>query len=143
MPADRGRPRLLASHLNARASSHEKRHIGLSANAPDTKQWAGTFMADLIILYWRDIPAQVIVRQGRRNAKRELPLRFTEAIDMCAMRTGAGGTDDYLAEWRKADPVPVGDDLEAEAQEAADRLDREFTRERLVALVKAGGRNDV
>jgi hypothetical protein len=100
-------------------------------------------MADLIILYWRDIPAQVIVRQGRRNAKRELPLRFTEAIDMCAMRTGAGGTDDYLAEWRKADPVPVGDDLEAEAQEAADRLDREFTRERLVALVKAGGRNDV
>ncbi|MCC2690793.1 MAG: hypothetical protein K0S21_3596 [Rhizobiaceae bacterium] len=100
-------------------------------------------MADLIILYWRDIPAQVIVRQGRRNAKRELPLRFTEAIDMCAMRTGAGGTDDYLAEWRKADPVPVGDDLEAEAQEAADRLDREFTRERLVALVKAGGRDDV
>jgi Virulence factor len=100
-------------------------------------------MADLIILYWRDIPAQVIVRQGRRSAKRELPLRFTEAIDMCAMRTGAGGTDDYLAEWRKADPVPVGDDLEAEAEKAAERLDRDFTRERLVDLVKAGGRENV
>ena len=100
-------------------------------------------MADLIILYWRDIPAQVIVRKGRRSAKRELPLRFTEAIDMCAMRTGAGGTDDYLAEWRKADPVPVGDDLEAEAEQAAARLDQDFTRERLVALVKAGGRENV
>ena len=100
-------------------------------------------MADLIIVYWRDIPAQVIVRQGRRSAKRELPLRFTEAIDMCAMRSGAAATDDYLADWRKADPVPVGDDLEAEAASAAERLDGDFTRERLLALVKAGGRENV
>ena len=99
-------------------------------------------MADLIVVYWRDIPAQVIVRQGRKSAKRELPLRFTEAIDMCAMRTGAGGTDDYLAEWRKAAPVPVGDDLEAEATKALEALDAEYDRERLVALVKAGGKND-
>lgn len=97
-------------------------------------------MADLIVVYWRDIPAQVIVRKGRQNAKRELPLRFTEAIDMCAMRTGAGGTDDYLAEWRKADPVLVGDDLEAEAERALAEIDSSYGRERLVALVKAGGR---
>lgn len=97
-------------------------------------------MADLIIVYWRDIPAQVIVRKGRQNAKRELPLRFTEAIDMCAMRTGAGDTDAYLAEWRKADPVPVGDDLEAEAEKALAEYDAAYDRERLVALVKAGGR---
>jgi len=100
-------------------------------------------MADLIIVYWRDIPAQVIVRRGRRSAKRELPLRFTEAIDMAAMRSGAAGTDAYLAEWRKADPVPVGDDLEAEAERAAAELDKAFDRERLVALAKAGGKADV
>ena len=76
-------------------------------------------MADRIIVYWRDIPAQVIIKKGRTNAKRELSLRFTEAIDMCAMRTGAAETDDYLAEWRKADPTPVSDDLEAEADKAA------------------------
>src|SRR5690242_18375637 len=97
-------------------------------------------MADLIVVYWRDIPAQFIVKKGRQSAKRELPLRFTEAIDMCAMRTGAGDTDAYLAEWRKADPVPVGDDLEAEAEKALQALDAEFDRERLVALVKAGGK---
>ena len=84
-------------------------------------------MADLIIVYWRDIPAQVIVKKGRQNAKRELPLRFTEAIDMCAMRTGAGDTDAYLAEWRKAEPVPVGDDLEAEADEGAGRASTRST----------------
>jgi hypothetical protein len=128
--------------LKARASSHEKRQFDASGNAPDAP-YRETFMADLIIVYWRDIPAQVIVKKGRQNAKRELPLRFTEAIDMAAMRAGAGGTDDYLAEWRKADPIPVGDDLEAEAEKAATRLDQEFTRERLVALVKAGGKADV
>lgn len=100
-------------------------------------------MADLVIVYWRDIPAQVIVKKGRQSAKRELPLRFTEAIDMCAMRTGAAETDDYLAEWRRADPVPVSDDLEAEADKMLQKLDTEYDRERLVALVKAGGRENV
>ena len=97
-------------------------------------------MADLIVVYWRDIPAQVIVKRGRQSAKRELPLRFTEAIDMCAMRTGAAETDAYLAEWRRADPVAVGDDLEAEADKALSGLDQTYSRERLVALVKAGGK---
>lgn len=96
-------------------------------------------MADLIVVYWRDIPAQVIVKKGRRNAKRELPLRFTEAIDMCAMRSGAGESDAYLAEWRKAEPVEVSDDLEEEAGNAAARLEAEYDKAKLVALVKSGG----
>ena len=99
-------------------------------------------MADLIIVYWRDIPAQVIVKKGRTNAKRELPLRFTEAIDMAAMRSGAAETDAYLAEWRKADPIPVGDDLEAEADKALADYDARYDRDRLVALAKAGGKEN-
>lgn len=99
-------------------------------------------MAQLQIVYWRDIPAQVIVRAGRKNvAKRELSLRFTEAIDMCAMRTGAAETDDYLAEWRRSDPVEVGDNLEEEAEKAATALETEYDKDRLVSLVKAGGRD--
>jgi len=98
-------------------------------------------MAQLQIVYWRDIPASLIVKSGRRNmAKRELSLRFTEAIDMCAMRTGAAETDDYLAEWRKSDPVDVGDDLDAEADKAAAQLEAEYDKDRLVALVKSGGK---
>ncbi|MCV0397376.1 MAG: virulence factor [Rhizobiaceae bacterium] len=99
-------------------------------------------MADLVVVYWRDIPAQVIVRKGRQNAKRELPARFSEAIDMAAMRSGAADTDAYLSEWRRADPVAVGDDLEAEAERAAAELDAAFDRDRLVALAKAGGRDN-
>ncbi len=97
-------------------------------------------MADLVVLYWRDIPAQVIVRKGRATAKRELPLRFTEAIDMAAMRSGAAETDAYLAEWRRGDPQTVGDDLEAEAEKAAAAIDTQWTKERLTEIAKAGGR---
>lgn len=96
-------------------------------------------MAQRIVVYWRDIPAQVIVRRRRETAKRELSLRFTEAIDMCAMRVGARDSDAYLAEWRKGDPVEVGDDLEAEADRALEQLETDYPKERLVALVKAGG----
>jgi hypothetical protein len=100
-------------------------------------------MADLIVVYWRDIPRQVIVKKGRQSAKRELSVRFEEAIDMAAMRSGAAGTDDYLNEWRRAAPVTVGDELEAEADKAVAELEDSFPRERLVALAKAGGRADV
>jgi hypothetical protein len=61
---------------------------------------------------------------------------------MCAMRTGAGDTDAYLAEWRKAAPVEVSDDLEAEADKALADIEAKYDRDRLVALVKSGGLAD-
>ena len=97
-------------------------------------------MADLTILYWRDIPAQVIAKAGRRSAKRELTLRFIEAIDMAAMRSGAAATDDYLADWRRGDPTPCGDDLEAEADSAVAAIEAAYPPARLRELARAGGR---
>ena len=100
-------------------------------------------MAQLQIVYWRDIPAQVIVKAGRRSvAKRELSLRFIEAIDMCAMRTGAAQTDDYLAEWRRSDPAEVSDNLEEEADKAVADLEAEYDKARLIKLVDNGGKTD-
>jgi hypothetical protein len=96
-------------------------------------------MADRIIVYWRDIPAQVIVKSGRKAAKRELPERFVQAIDACAMRVGAQDTDAYLAEWRRGAPQPCGDDLEAEAQAALQGLESDYGRDRVRQLVDNGG----
>jgi hypothetical protein len=100
-------------------------------------------MASLIILYWRDIPSQVIAKAGRTSAKRELPQRFIEAIDAAAMRAGATGTDEYLAGWRRGDPTPCQEELEAEASAAADRLEAEYHHGRLLALVGNCGRERV
>ena len=58
-------------------------------------------MPKLTIIYWRDIPAQVIGQQGRKRFKLELPRRFAEAIDRAAMRAGKGSSDLYLEEWRR------------------------------------------
>ena len=99
-------------------------------------------MAQLTIVYWRDIPAQVIVKKGRASAKRELPERFVQAIDMAAMRSGAAGTDDYLAEWRRGVPEPCGADLEASVEAAAAKIEAEYDKDRLVRLAKNGGREE-
>ena len=96
-------------------------------------------MPDVTIVYWRDIPAQVIVGKGRRGAKVQLPERFEQAIDRAAMKVGAQDTDAYLAEWRKADPYPVeGEQMEVAQAEAA-RLDAEYDQERIKALIANDG----
>ncbi|SRR6056297_2807850 len=96
-------------------------------------------MAELTIVYWRDIPAQVIVGKGRRGAKVQLPERFEQAIDRAAMKTGAAGTDDYLAEWRKIPSGPVEGDPQEAANAAAARLEAEFDNERIKALIANDG----
>ncbi|MEL7543162.1 MAG: virulence factor [Pseudomonadota bacterium] len=98
-------------------------------------------MPQKIIVYWRDIPAQVIVKAGRKNAKRQLPERFEQAIDMAAMRSGASETDDYLADWRRANPETIeGDDIEALADAEAASLEATYDAERIKALIANGGR---
>ena len=96
-------------------------------------------MAQLTIVYWRDIPAQVIVKQGRQVAKRQLTERFEKAIDRAAMRAKLRDTDSYLAEWRRAAPVECGADLEAEVAAAAAKLEADFPDDRLDRLVVSGG----
>lgn len=97
-------------------------------------------MAEKVIVYWRGIPAQVIVKAGRKSAKRQLTERFERAIDRAAMRAGLTGTDAYLEQWRRGEPVPCGDDLEAEVAAEAERIEAEYTPERLRDLVARGGR---
>ena len=97
-------------------------------------------MPEVTIVYWRDIPAQVIVGKGRRGSKVQLAERFEQAIDRAAMKSGASGTDAYLAEWRKAEPYEVaGEPDEVAAAEAA-RIEAEYDAGRLRALIDNDGR---
>ena len=96
-------------------------------------------MAKLICIYWRDIPAQVVGRAGRRSGfKKELEPRFAKAIDRAAMRAGRGTSDAYLEDWRRV-PEEVDGDLEAAVNERVAALESEFTDEYLEKVVKAGG----
>jgi hypothetical protein len=97
-------------------------------------------MAELVVTYWRDIPSQVTVKAGRKEEKRMLEARFQEAIDMAAMRGDATSTDDYLNDWRRAAPVPVGDDLAAEADRAKAEFEAAYDLAKLKLLIAKGGR---
>ncbi|WGW02943.1 virulence factor [Tropicibacter oceani] len=96
-------------------------------------------MAELTIVYWRDIPAQVIVGKGRRGAKAILPERFEKAIDRAAMKVGASDTDAYLAEWRKVPSGEVEGDMQEAANAEAARIDTEYDTARIKALIDNDG----
>ncbi|MGO4855001.1 virulence factor [Phaeovulum sp. W22_SRMD_FR3] len=96
-------------------------------------------MAEVTIVYWRDIPAQIIVGKGRRALKQPLPERYEQAIDRCAMKIGARDSDAYLAEWRKAAPQDVpGEDAAAAESELA-RILAQYDAEKLRALIENDG----
>ena len=95
-------------------------------------------MAKLISIYWRDIPAQVVGREGRNNFKKELAPRFAKAIDRAAMRAGRGSSDAYLEDWRRVTEMVSGD-IEALVADRVAKLESEFSEEYLESVVKAGG----
>ena len=96
-------------------------------------------MATLSIISWRDIPAQVVVKRGRETAKVQLSPRFQEAVDRAAMRAGKGTSDAYLADWRRSEPRPCGDDLQREAAAEAARIEARYSDEDLEKLIRAKG----
>jgi hypothetical protein len=97
-------------------------------------------MPDVTIVYWRDIPAQVIVGSGRRATKIQLPERFEQAIDRAAMKSDARDTDAYLAEWRKAEPYAVEGEAAEVAAAEAERIEAHYDTARLKALIDNHGR---
>ncbi|MFT6532094.1 MAG: hypothetical protein ACJASC_001641 [Limimaricola cinnabarinus] len=97
-------------------------------------------MPEITLVLWRDMPAQVIVGRGRRGTKIQLSERFEQAIDRAAMKSGAAGTDDYLAEWRKAPWGEIEGEPDEAARVAAERVEAEYDTARLKALIDNNGR---
>ena len=95
-------------------------------------------MAKITIIYWRDIPAQIIGQQGRKRHRQELSPRFAKAIDRAAMRAGRGSSDAYLEDWRRVS-CRVEDDMVTAVSDEATRLEGQFPDDVLEAAVKAGG----
>ena len=98
---------------------------------------------ELVIILWRDIPAQVNVRAGSEKHQEILPRRFQRAIDDAAMVAGKKTANEYVGEWRRASlPLPTpaaGDEVRAAAVAEAQRLEAAFPRERLQLFVANGG----
>lgn len=96
-------------------------------------------MPDITVVYWRDIPAQVIVGKGRKATKIHLGERFERTIDRCAMLVGAKDSGLYLDQWRKSEPRYATGEAYKLAESEAKRLNEDFNHEKLDQLVKNGG----
>lgn len=96
-------------------------------------------MAKLIVISWRDVPAQVLVKLGRETAKVQLSHRFQEAVDRAAMRAGKASSADYLADWKRSEPRRCGDDIQAEAEAEAERIEARYSDADLLRLIRAHG----
>ena len=95
-------------------------------------------MAFLTVIWWRDIPAQVTAREGRRQSKEVLHPRFQVAIDKAASRAGKRAYGEYIEEWRRVQR-PCGDDIEAEVAAEVARLETDYDKHRLAQLIQSGG----
>ena len=99
---------------------------------------------ELVVILWRDIPAQVNGRAGSEKHQEILPRRFQRAIDDAAMVAGKKTANEYVGEWRRtALPILIaaagGDEIRAAAVAEAQRLESAFPRERLQLFVANGG----
>jgi hypothetical protein len=96
--------------------------------------------SELVVISWRDIPAQVNARVGADKHQVVLPRRFQRAIDDAAMVAGKKTASEYVGEWRRTSlAIPPDDGIDMAAEAEAQRLDTLFPRERLQRFVANGG----
>ena len=100
-------------------------------------------MAQLITIWWRDIPMQVIAREGRQTEKRVLNKRFQFAVDKAAMNAGKKSYGDYIEEMRRDErPIETSGGLAQAADAEVARIDAAYTKEKLHALIASGGEGE-
>ncbi len=98
-------------------------------------------MSEITIIYWRDIPTQIVVGRGRKAIKRQLAARFMVAVDKAAMNDGVTQTDAYLADWHKVSRPASGNEDTAALEEMALLMEAEYPAVRLAEIARNMGRD--
>ena len=93
---------------------------------------------EIVVILWRDIPAQVNAQSGRARQQVPLSSKFQRAIDRAKRKAGIDTAHEDVAQWRRESRPCAGDPLQ-DATAEAQRIERAFGRERLGRLAYAGG----
>lgn len=83
------------------------------------------------IIYWRDIPVQVRVKNGRLRQTHPLSPRFQQAVHRAAYRSKAISGDAYIEEWH---PSPWQETAVADAATLLAQFEAAYPDERLDQL---------
>ena len=95
-------------------------------------------MAKLKVVYWRDIPSQVVIREGGRSTRLRLSPRFMRAIERAAYRLKKKQKDALFEPWRDV-AQPFAGDVRQQAQQLLQHLEQHYTDEVLETLIRASG----
>ncbi len=98
-------------------------------------------MAKIKIVYWRDIPGQVVVRKGRRSTRLRLPARFMRAIERAAYRLKKHQEDAWFEPWHDVEQ-PFKGDVTEQANKLVQQLKEHYSEAVLDKLIRASGKDD-
>lgn len=95
-------------------------------------------MAQIKIVYWRDIPGQVVIRRGRRSTRIRLSPRFWNAIERAGYRLKKKKQDALFEPWHDV-AQPFSGNVEEQAHMLVKQLEEHYTEEVLEKLIRASG----
>jgi hypothetical protein len=95
---------------------------------------------EVVVIMWRDIPAQVNGQAGRERHQVTLHPRFQRAIDRAKRKARIVTAHEDVAQWRRVSIPCDGDsDVVAAAEAEARRLEDDYPTERLGTIAFHGG----
>ena len=95
-------------------------------------------MAQLKIVYWRDIPGQVVIRKGGRSTRIRLSTRFMKAIERAGYRLKKKQQDALFEPWHDV-TQPFDGDVRLQARQLVQQLEERYTEAVLETLIRASG----
>jgi hypothetical protein len=97
-----------------------------------------TVRPEVVVIMWRDIPAQVNGQSGRERHQVPLHPKFQRAIDRAKRKARIHTAQEDVAQWRRV-TTPCDGDPAVEAEQVAKRLTADYTVERLGRIAFNGG----
>ncbi len=98
----------------------------------------GNDASQIIVISWRDIPAQVNAQRGREREQVILSAKFQRAIDRAKRKANIYTAHEDIAQWRRVSRL-CSEDLASEARTEAESLENLYSKEHLGRLGFLGG----
>ena len=91
------------------------------------------------IIYWRDMPSHLKIRNGRERLSVPLSARFQTAIHRAAYRAKAISGEGYMQAWNSSSWIPREGDPHAAANQLLGELDAQYDSDKLDQLARNKG----
>jgi len=98
-------------------------------------------VAKLKIVYWNDIPGQVVIREGGRSTRLRLSPRFMNAIERATYRLKKKNKDAVFDPWHAVDQ-PFNGNIREQAKILVHQLEEQYSDAVLEKLMRASGKDE-